>query len=139
MRLSVTKNTNFRGFLYCPATAQFLLQQNTFDEKGEWVLLNGPGKSFAKIIHKLLKIKAKAKDVFFIYDYTVRGIKNVISYALVKKPKDFPVTKTCSFVWLTQKELSKIPLSSQTKQDLIVGQRVIASEVRRDAGEQTIG
>lgn len=74
-----------------------------------------------------------------VYDYVAKGKKYVISYAEVKKTKNFPATQKFSFKWFTVKEISKLPLSAQTKQDIIVGHRVIDSELRRDIGEQTIG
>ncbi len=121
------KNVYASGFLYCPSSAQILLQQNLFNPKPTWTLLEcSNGKIFGQ----------KTRP---IYDYVAKGKKYAVSYAEVKKIKDFPATKKLSFKWFTVKEISKLPLSAQTKQDIIVGHRVIASEIRRDAGEQTIG
>lgn len=105
-----------------------------------WTLLESlNGESFQRIASKHLNLKLQPKAVLFIYDYAIKGKKHLVSYAEVKKLGDFPATKIYSFKWFTIKEISKLPISSQTKQDLIVGRRVIDSQVRRDAGEQTIG
>lgn len=115
------------GFLYHPDSAQILLQQNSSDPKPIWTLLEcANGKIFGQ----------KTRP---IYDYVAKGKKYVISYAEVKKTKDFLAVKNLSFKWFTVKEISKLPISAQTKQDIIVGHRVIDSEIRRDIGEQTIG
>ena len=73
-----------------------------------------------------------------VYDYICKGKKCVVCYAEVKTLKEYSTSKrACK--WFTIKEISKLPLAPQTKQDLIVGRRVIDSQVRKDAGEQTIG
>lgn len=115
------------GFLYHSGSAQILLQQNLSDPRSTWTLLECPS-------GKILGYKTRP-----VYDYVAKGKKYVISYAEVKKVKDFPDKGKLSFKWFTVKEISKLSLSAQTKQDIIVGHRVIASELRRDIGEQTIG
>lgn len=91
------------------------------------------------LLEDLSLLKIKPKDILPIYDYVVKGKKCVVCYAEVKTKKTPPNTKTKIFQWFSVKEISKLPLSAQTKQDLIVGRRVIDSQIRRDAGELTIG
>lgn len=114
------------GFLYHAGSQQILLQQKNGEEKALWTLLED------------LK-KFHPKKVLPIYDYVAKGKKQIISYAEVKRVENFPSTKKLNFGWFSVKQISKLPLSPQTKQDLIVGRRVIDSQIRRDAGEQTIG
>ena len=114
----LSKSNHCYGFLYNHESQKFLLQQNSAES--EWALLESS---------KLSKFK-----LLPIYDYVVKGEKHTVCYGEVKKMIDFPNSK-----WFTLKEISKLHLAPQTKQDIIVGQRVIASSVRRDAGELTIG
>jgi hypothetical protein len=115
----LSNKTHSRGFLYCPKTQQILLQQDFSNPASQWALLD---------------IKDLPKKTIPIYDYVLKGEKYIVSFAEVKTPKVIANTK-----WFTYKEISKLPLSTQTKQDIIVGHRVIDSQIRRDAGEQTIG
>lgn len=122
----MSKNFHFGGFLYHPDSQQILLQQKIDGEQQVWTLLED-----LRQFHP--------KEVLPIYDYVVKGKKHVVSYVEVNKLRDFPPTKTSAFKWFTLKEISKLPLSGQTKQDIIVGRRVIDSQIRKDAGERTIG
>ncbi|MBI4099723.1 NUDIX hydrolase [Candidatus Microgenomates bacterium] len=134
------KNSYTSGFLLHSNSQQILLQQNSAEEQPTWNLLGGMSeKNFQKVVAKLLNLKLQPKAVVPVYDYSSKGKKHFISYAEVDKLSDFPASKTSLFKWFTAKEISKLPLSSQTKQDIIVGRRVIDSQIRRDAGEQTIG
>jgi hypothetical protein len=121
------------GFLYCPTSQQILLQQIIDEKESLWTLLGDQND-----IYKLLGLKVSPKVIFPVYDYILKGEKQFIFYAEVKKPTDFKDAKNYRFKWFTLKELTKLPISAQTKQDLIVGRRVIDSQIRRDAGEQTI-
>lgn len=128
------------GFLYHPESQQILLQQKTDEEAQTWTLLgNLNKKNFKSLVLKLLNLHLQPKAILPVYDYALKGKKHLISYAEVGKLENFLATTTYLFKWFTAKEISKLPLSGQTKQDLIVGQRVINSQIRKDAGEQTIG
>jgi len=137
------------GFLYHSDSAKILLQQTkTSDSEALWALLECEGKgseakgeNFKQLVQKLLKTKLSPKQVHVIYDYYHPGLgkKYYVSYAEIDTFKEFPPVGKTIFAWFTQKEISKLKISKLTKQDIIVGQRVINSQIRRDAGEQTIG
>lgn len=134
------KSQYHSGFLYHPDSQKILLRQIPSELKPAWSLLEGQeGEPFGKILVSSLGLKIKDSAIQPIYDYFSKGKKITIYYAEVAKIKDFPPKKTHSFGWFTVKEISKLPLSAQTKQDIIVGFRVIGSSVRKAAGEQTIG
>lgn len=120
----MSKSNHLSGFLYHPASQQILLQQKT---DGEWTLLEE------------FSLMVKPKTLLPIYDYVAKGQKCIVSYAKVKNLSAVPAKKGHTYQWFSLKEISKLPLSAQTKQDLIVGRRVIDSQTRRDAGERTIG
>ncbi len=137
-------STNFysSGFLYHAASQQILLQQNPTDPKPTWNLLGGTEeKDFRAAVKKLLKLSITPANIHKIYDYhhPVVKKKHFVAYAETKKLEKFTPTKGLNFNWFSMKEITKLPISSQSKQDIIVGLRVIGSSVRRAAGEQTIG
>lgn len=138
--MSLTKKCYIGGFLYHPDSQKILLQQNRDGEKQIWGLLGGVGeRNFHGAVTKVLKLKLHPKAVLPIYDYAFKGEKRFISYVEVEKLVEFPATKTYSFKWFTIKEISKLPLSVQTKQDITVGRRVIDSQIRKEAGERVLG
>lgn len=100
-----------------------------------WTLLeSADGENFSKTASKRLKLKLSARTIHPVYDYVAKGKKHYIVYAEVKTQKNFPATKNFCFAWFDPKEVSKLPLSAQTKQDIIVGHRVIDSLVRQNTG-----
>lgn len=137
------------GFLYHPASGQILLQQqNSPGKAATWSLLGSLARNgetsqenFQRLVQTFLKIKLSTSAIHFVYDYFHKGLhkKHHVSYAEVEKLNVFPPTKKMVFAWFSIKEITKLPLSAQTKQDIIVGQRVIDSSVRKKAGELTIG
>ncbi len=128
------------GFLYHPQSQKILLQRDSSAGKSEWTLLGGTNSGgFTEVITELLKMKLPAGAVRPVYEYVAKGKKYTIVYAEAKILKDFPATKDFSFTWFTPKEIAKLSLSAQTKQDIIVGHRVIDSQIRLNAGERTIG
>jgi len=136
------------GFLYHPKSQQILLQQpNTADMGAEWSLFEGKSlngetaeRAFKRIIHSHLHLELKPKNIFPIYSYfhTDKGKHNYIHYAIVRKLETFPNTKKTLFSWFTFKQVQKLHISDQIKQDIIVGQRVIDSAMRKSLGQQTI-
>jgi hypothetical protein len=137
------------GFLYNPLSQQILLQQQTAaDENSPWGLLesevtNGScgEETFRNLISKHLNIKISLRKIFYIYTRYADGADkhHSIYYAEVKRaPKSFSSNKS-KFSWFTFKQIHKLTLSEQTKHDIMVGQRVIDSAIRKSLGQQTIG
>lgn len=136
------------GFLYHPKSQQILLQQpNTADAGTEWSLFEVEcvGKetavdAFKRIIHSHLHLELKPKNIYPIYSYfhDEKGKTNFLHYAIVRKLETFPSTKKTIFSWFTFKQIQKLHIPNQIKQDIIVGQRVIDSAVRKSLGQQTI-
>lgn len=88
--------------------------------------------AFQRIIQKILKINLKPKNIHPVYDYfhNISNKLNFVFYADVKSTKNFNDLKKGSFSWLTFSETLKLPFSSQTKQDIVVGERVINAKLR---------
>lgn len=131
------------GFLYHSGSQQILLQQNN----SKWSMLGSQSRAsetsvenFRRIVRAFLKLDLPAKSIREVYNYHHPVLKqeHYVSYAEIKKIIKFPPSKETTFAWFTLKDTAKLPLSVQTKQDIIVGQRVINSQIRKDAGEQTI-
>ena len=144
----MNNNTYSSGFIYCPSTQKILLQRNSKETDSKWTLFgaSSEGKetgeeTFRRLIKEFLKISIKPKDVYYIYDYhhVAMNKKHNISYAEVDKQIEIKPKNDFTFGWFSIQEISKLPLSPQTKQDIIVGKRVIDSADRKKAGEQTIG
>ncbi|HUD05282.1 MAG TPA: hypothetical protein VMR59_04840 [Patescibacteria group bacterium] len=137
------------GFLYHPKTQQILLQQpNTASTETEWSLFEGEclvketaGEAFKRIIYSHLHLELKPKSIFPIYSYfhEGKGKNNFLHYAIVRKLEKFPDSKKALFSWFTFKQIQKMHIPDQIKQDIIVGQRVIDSAMRKSLGQQTIG
>jgi hypothetical protein len=136
------------GFLYHPKTQQILLQQpSTADSGTAWSLfeVECQGKetavdAFKRIVHSQLHLELKPKNIYPIYSYfhEGKGKNNFLHYAIVRKLETFPNTKKTIFSWFTLKQIQKMHIPDQIKQDIIVGQRVIDSAMRKSLGQQTI-
>jgi hypothetical protein len=136
------------GFLYHPKTQQILLQQSSTADSGtEWSLFEGDcldkettAEAFKRAIFSHLKLDLKPKNIFPIYSYfhEGKGKNNFLHYAIVRKLETFPNTKNASFAWFSFKQIQKLHIPDQIKQDIIVGQRVIDSAMRKSLGQQTI-
>ena len=136
------------GFLYHPKTQQILLQQEiTADLEPTWSLFGGDGlanetaeETFKRIINSALRLDIKANAIFQIYNYFHEDKKkdNFIYYAKVRKMEKFESNEKVTYSWFTFKEIQKLRIPNKIKQDIIVGQRVIDSAIRRSLGQQTI-
>lgn len=136
------------GFLYHQKTQQILLQQDTSaNTEAVWSLFGGDNlknetseQSFERIISKILHIKVKPNNIFPVYTYfhSEKNKDHFICYAKVTKLEKFPNTKKSLFSWFTFKQIQKLNLPTQIKQDIIIGQRVIDSAIRKNLGEKTI-
>lgn len=136
------------GFLYHPRTQRILLQQkNYIDKSSKWCLIGlecqkdvKAEESFRKAIEKILHLKIKPSSVKYIYDYfhEETNKNHYVSYAKVGKLEKFQPSNGSTFAWFSFKEISKLDLSEQTRQDITVGQRVINASIRKNLGERTI-
>ena len=137
------------GFLFHLPTQQILLQQqkNAKNASPTWSLFVTKSKAkedektaFRRIIHKTLKVKLSLKDIEPIYVYFDEGMdrNNSLLYGKVGRVKNFPSKKGISFSWFTFKQVLKLPVDEQTKHDIVVGQRVVASKARKLQGLQTL-
>ncbi len=136
------------GFLYHSRTQRILLQKEkqTDPNSSVWSLFYAKAEKdetdkdcFRRLIKSLFKIELDIKSIFSVYDYFHDDLKknNFISYAKVKKLEDFN-GKNAEYKWFDFKETLKLKLAPQTKQDIMVMQRVINSSIRKTKGERYI-
>ena len=94
--------------------------------------------AFQKVINKLLSIEVKTKDIYPIYDYfhNTRKKLNYVFYAEVGKKKILESEDNPS--WFTFGETLKLLLNSQTRQDIVVGERVINAKSRDDEAKRIL-
>lgn len=128
------------GFLFHLRTQQILLHQPNIDKNSSsaWNMLGGEGKgedvckAFQEIILKLLDVKLPTKNIFPVYDYFYNKVNknHHIFYAEVKKLHSFPESRKGAFSWFTFKQATKLSFDSQTKQDIMVAERVIKAQAR---------
>lgn len=135
------------GFLFHPPTQQILLQQQLNTSPALWSLLGGiylveesAEKAFQRIVLKLLKHRLPVTSIYPIYTYDREDAEKnkAILYADIDKQIEFRPTKELAFGWFTRKQIMKLPLDPQTKQDIIVGHRVIDAKTRKILGEHTL-
>lgn len=131
------------GFIYHSKTQQILLQQNNTEE---WTLLGGNSlknetveQAFKRVVSKILEIK-QSIPVQTVYNYFNDELKkdHYVSYITIRKLENFEGSKK-TFEWFNFKQIGKLKLSAQCKQDIIVSKRVIDSSIRKSLGQQTIG
>lgn len=137
------------GFLYHPKSQQILLQQeNSADENPLWSLFGKKAiknktceETFIDIFHEELSIELKLRNVTPIYTYSLKekDASCNIYYAVVKKLHKSSGSAKTEFAWFNFKQIQKLNLSEQAKHDIVVGQRVIDSSVRKSQGLRTIG
>ena len=136
------------GFLYHPKSEQILLQQKVSTNEGSlWTLFvkklpddKTCEETFKDLFFELLNVNIKLDKIKIIYSYITKELnKHNLYYAEVKSLQKYSVSENTAFAWFTFKQIQKINVSPQTRHDIIVGQRVIDSNTRRDLGERTIG
>ncbi len=83
--------------------------------------------TFQRVINELLNLNLKQRDIYPIYDYfhETQGTINYVFYAEVKKSPVFKSIRENTLSWVTFNETLKLLFSDHTKQDIIVGERVI--------------
>ena len=134
------------GFLYSLKTHKILLLK--FQQKDStdflWSTLGGESgegeeaqTAFQRIINELLNLNLKAKDIYPVYDYfyDAQDKINYVFYGEVKNPREFNRLKEGTFSWVAFNETSKLPFTARTKQDVIVGERVINAKWRDNAAK----
>ena len=133
------------GFIFHPPTQQILLQQTS--PETVWSLIGGTHvstetaeKAFQRIVKSVLKINIALSSIHPIYAYIREdmGRKHSILFAEILDIKKIPTKKGTLFTWFSRKQITKLPLDPQTKQDIIVGQRVIDSRLREVLGEHNL-
>jgi len=136
------------GFLYNSKTHRILLLQSKPDADVAtfWSTLGGDGTgeedaqlTFQKIINKQLKINLKPKDIYPIYDYfhNTKNKPNFVFYAQIKDNKIFDKSKKNNLSWFSFSETLKLLITSQTKQDILVGERVINAKWRDNQAKES--
>lgn len=90
--------------------------------------------TFQRVISELLNLNLKQKDIYPIYDYfhETQGKTNYVFYAEVKRTPSFKSIRKNTLSWVTFNETLKLLFSEHTKQDIIVGERVINLKWRLD-------
>lgn len=135
------------GFLYSPKTHKILLVQTEAvnDLPALWSTLGGEGMdgedagaTFQKVISKHLDVNLKPKNIYPIYDYfhDARKKPNFVFYAEVKDSKVPAKLRKNNISWFSFSEIVKLPFTSQTKQDIVVGERVISAKWRDDEAKK---
>ena len=135
------------GFLYHSPSQQILLQQYTQPSSATaspWHLFNGvytenddQDKVFKNIIFDLLHVKIETVHTVYSYFKEDTGIHHAIVYAELDTLQNFPSKKGLTFSWFSFKGVTKLPVTEQTKHDIVVGQRVIDAIRRKSEGEHT--
>lgn len=131
------------GFLYSPKTHRILLLKSQKKDSTDclWSTLGGESSgeeeaqaAFQRIINEQLDLDLKAKNIYPIYDYfhNEKDKPNYVFYAEVKKPQEFNPLKGDTFSWVAFTEISKFLFTDRSKQDVIVGERVINAKWRDD-------
>ncbi|MDP3973245.1 MAG: NUDIX domain-containing protein [Candidatus Daviesbacteria bacterium] len=135
------------GFLYSLKKHRILLLQSPQKNNlvSSWSMMGGEGKdgeeaevTFQRIISKLLNLDLKKKHIYPVYDYfhNTRNKINHVFYAEVGNTKTFNSSKKGIFSWVSFRETLKLPFTSQTKQDIVVGERVINAKWRDDEAKK---
>lgn len=134
------------GFLYHYPTEQILLQQPLPSNNGSskpWILFGGKNHysedtsmTFQRIIREQLHHKLPTETIYPIYNYFSRELNQdyYLQYSELKTNlPNLYVPKGYVIEWFTFKQLLKISLTEQTRQDIIVGQRVIDAAFRNQS------
>lgn len=135
------------GFLYSLKTHQILLlcSKQSDQTNPSWSMLGGESTegeeahiTFQRTINELVGLVLKTKDIYPIYDYfhEENGKINYVFYAEVKKAPKFDSLGDKTLTWVAFSEAPKLIFSPHTKQDLIVGERVINLKQRIDLNIQ---
>ena len=131
------------GFLYKLKTKQILLLQTgqKDDTASTWSTFGGDSidgedaqATFQRVVYELLNVGLKVKHIYPVYDYFHEGLGkvNFVFYAEVGKTLNLDSLNNDTLSWFSFQETPKLLFSTQTKQDVVVGQRVIHLKERVD-------
>lgn len=137
------------GFLYSLKTHKILLLKFQKKDSADflWSTLGGESRegeeakaAFQRIINKLLNLNLKAKNIYPVYDYFHEALDkvNYVFYAEVKSSQKFDSFEGNTFSWVDFDEISKLPFTPRTKQDVIVGERVINAKWRDNEAKKSL-
>ena len=129
------------GFLYSLKHNKILLLQSKAQEDQPclYSMLGGEGiegeealVSFQRIVNKLLNVNIKSKDIHPVYDYchSSNDKPSFVFYADIKNIKNISGLEEGTFSWLKFSETIKLKFNTQTKQDMVIGERVINAKLR---------
>ncbi|MBI4037128.1 NUDIX domain-containing protein [Candidatus Daviesbacteria bacterium] len=136
------------GFLYSLKTHQILLLsfQQEDGTTSLWSTLGGDSDekedtqtTFQRIVNELFNLNLKSKNIYPVYDYFHDGRDkiNYVFYAEVKNPQEFNPLKKGACSWVDFDKISKLLFTDHTKQDIIVGERVINAKWREDEAKKS--
>ena len=131
------------GFLYNLKSKQILLLQKLQkdDTASIWSMLGGDSVdgedgqvTFQRIVYELLNVDLKIKHIYPVYDYFNEELNkvNYVFYTEVGKSLIFNPINNDILSWVSFQETPKLLFSPRTKQDVVVGQRVINLKERID-------
>lgn len=110
------------------------MQSKQESNLNSWSILGGESKlgedaqaAFQRIVYKLLKLELKTKNIYPVYDYFHDALDkiNYVFYAEVKSSTVFNPGKDNTLSWVNFSDALKFLFSTHTKQDILVGERVI--------------
>lgn len=133
------------GFFYNLKNHQiFLLESKQKDNESVWSMFGGESAkgeeaadAFQRIVKKLLNINLEEKNVCPVYDYfhNTRNKLHYVFYVEVGNSRNFKDLKKIT-AWFTFSDALKLTITSQTKQDIVVGERVINAKWRDDEAKR---
>jgi len=132
------------GIIFKPDTEQVLLYKAASDVNGSWSLVGGlgqddesPEKAFQRAAQEVVQLRLAASDIVPVYDYFHTSLDRHQHVYVVYTRSDKPLAARKGYViaWFSFKEITKLGLDPQIKQDIIVSQRVINAKVREIAAE----
>lgn len=94
--------------------------------------------AFQRIVNELLDLNLKPKDIYPVYDYfhNEKDKPNFVFYAEVKNFQEPEPSERNAFSWVAFSETGKLPFAPHSKQDVIVGERVIHAKWRDDEAKK---
>jgi hypothetical protein len=125
------------GFLYHSPSQQILLQQSTHNQMVTFDLFRGKNKNgndpktvFRQCVEKALKTTISEASVHTIYDYvhSTLGDQYVFYVEITDQIPTSYKTNT-NPTWMLLSKLGKFTMNEQTRHDILIGERVIRSNM----------